>query len=218
MTKLPPKRPRGRPKKQETEDLRGAILDGAIRLFAEKGFENVYMKDIAAGTGVATSLLHHHFGNKEGLRTACRNYVIAQIRETLAHYDGLVPDDASLDLLEVYGSTLRSGLGGRTHLLRFLAATFMENHTDSNSLFRDYFNLFHKITLRYVAAGKLRDDVDPQWLTTQVIYMQLGTAFLFDQMRHQLAADPYDAKISQARTSAFVEIAKSGVLPEPGSR
>ncbi len=54
-------------------DARNAIMEAAITQFAERGFHGATMRDIADRAGVSQGLLHHHFGNKEGLwRTAGR--------------------------------------------------------------------------------------------------------------------------------------------------
>ena len=55
-------------------DARNAIMEAAITQFAERGFHGTTMRDIAERAGVSQGLLHHHFGNKEGLwRTAGRH-------------------------------------------------------------------------------------------------------------------------------------------------
>ena len=55
-------------------DARNAIMEAAITQFAERGFHGATMRDIAERAGVSQGLLHHHFGNKEGLwRTAGRH-------------------------------------------------------------------------------------------------------------------------------------------------
>jgi AcrR family transcriptional regulator len=52
-------------------DARNAIMEAAVVLFAERGFHGTTMRDIAERARVSQGLLHHHFGNKEGLwRTA----------------------------------------------------------------------------------------------------------------------------------------------------
>jgi AcrR family transcriptional regulator len=181
-------------------------------LFADLGFEKVLIRDIADACGVATSLVHHHFGKKSDLRDACREYVIGQIRETLSNLSTSFPEDPSVDQFDQMGMTLREGLGQQTHLIRFLALTFAEGHPASQVLFKEYFDVFHSVTKRFAVAGLLRDDLDPIWITTQTIYNQLGTAFLYDQLKELLGDDPYSPEISQRRTSAFISIAKSGVI------
>lgn len=72
--KLPasPKRPLGRRPKVAGGgvETRAAILDAAMALFAERGFDATPVKLIATTAGVATGLIFHYFGAKEGLLEA----------------------------------------------------------------------------------------------------------------------------------------------------
>ena len=45
----------------------GKILDVASRLFAERGFANVSVRDICRGTGTTAPMIYYYFGNKKGL-------------------------------------------------------------------------------------------------------------------------------------------------------
>ncbi|MCX4242717.1 TetR/AcrR family transcriptional regulator [Paraliomyxa miuraensis] len=54
-------------RKHDPEASRAAILDAAERLFLERGFAGASMSEIAKGSGVTKSLIHHHFGSKEAL-------------------------------------------------------------------------------------------------------------------------------------------------------
>lgn len=49
------------------EDRRREILDTAMDLFAEKGFEGVSMRDIARSMGTAPGLVYHYFDSKRKL-------------------------------------------------------------------------------------------------------------------------------------------------------
>ncbi len=55
-----------KPRAQQAERVKTAILDAAIPLFA-KGFESVSVKQIAAAAGYKHSLVMYHFGTKETL-------------------------------------------------------------------------------------------------------------------------------------------------------
>jgi AcrR family transcriptional regulator len=55
------------------------IRDAAIDQWGERGF-NVGLRSIAEAAGVSAALVIHHFGSKEGLRTACDDYIAAEIR------------------------------------------------------------------------------------------------------------------------------------------
>jgi TetR/AcrR family transcriptional regulator len=49
------------------ERTRRAVLDAAERLFAERGYDGVSMRDIGEASGVSQPLIHHHFGCKDAL-------------------------------------------------------------------------------------------------------------------------------------------------------
>ncbi len=46
-------------------DRRAAILDSALKLFADKGYTGASVRGIARGAGVDPALVHHYFGTKE---------------------------------------------------------------------------------------------------------------------------------------------------------
>ena len=47
------------------EQRRKQILDAANALFAERGYEEVSVEDIASAAGVARGLVHHYFGGRK---------------------------------------------------------------------------------------------------------------------------------------------------------
>ncbi|MGC5614986.1 TetR family transcriptional regulator [Georgenia sp. Z1491] len=65
-----------------SEDLttRARIRDAAIHRFAAHGLD-ASLRSIAADAGVSAGLILHHFGSRAGLREACDEHVLAQIRD-----------------------------------------------------------------------------------------------------------------------------------------
>ena len=55
------------PQADEEEGTRDRILRTAERLFAERGFNGVSVRELAAAAGVNLALIGYHFGSKEGL-------------------------------------------------------------------------------------------------------------------------------------------------------
>ena len=64
-----------------TGDLtaRARIRDAAILLFGRNGFDATSVRAIATEAGVSPGLVIHHFGNKNGLRHACDEYVLGDL-------------------------------------------------------------------------------------------------------------------------------------------
>jgi TetR/AcrR family transcriptional regulator, regulator of cefoperazone and chloramphenicol sensitivity len=59
---------------------RGRLLDAAKDLFAERGFEDVTVRDICRAADVNLALVNYHFGDKFGLYFEVVNEAIASIR------------------------------------------------------------------------------------------------------------------------------------------
>ena len=55
------------PEQARSLEKRARILEAAMRLFAEKGYEAARVEDLAAGLGIAKGSVFQHFGSKEGL-------------------------------------------------------------------------------------------------------------------------------------------------------
>lgn len=71
MTSQQAKNGRRRPTGRRTGDsgTRDAILDAALALFAEHGYDGASVRAIASRAGVDPALIRHFFGDKEGLFT-----------------------------------------------------------------------------------------------------------------------------------------------------
>ena len=63
----PATNPRGRPPAAERPDRKAAILLAAEKLFAQRGFHAVTIRQIAAEAGVPLALVGYHYGSKQEL-------------------------------------------------------------------------------------------------------------------------------------------------------
>lgn len=73
---------------------REALLEAALFCFSERGFEGTSLRMVAERAGKHTSLIAHHFGNKEGLYLAAFRDML--IHKRMAHCEGPVPDPEEL--------------------------------------------------------------------------------------------------------------------------
>jgi AcrR family transcriptional regulator len=60
----------GRPAKAEAGDTKAALLDAALRLFAQKGYAGTSIRAIAREVGLSESVLYAHFDGKQALYDA----------------------------------------------------------------------------------------------------------------------------------------------------
>ena len=90
---------------QEYEERRQQILDGALQVFADKGFVQATNKDIAEAAGIGSpALLYHYFKDKEALlRAALEQH--APLLQIVAHpedFMALPPEKALLQAGRAY--------------------------------------------------------------------------------------------------------------------
>jgi AcrR family transcriptional regulator len=204
----------GRPDKGDDNNRQRLILEAAVELYAQKGFETVTFKGIAAQAGVATSLIRHYFGTKDDFRETCNSYVISEIKQSFALLKPDLSQAAAPSDLDAIGNGLVSHLRARIHLLRYLARLFLIGDQKANALFKEYYQSIKEVTDRYDAAGLLHDQVNPVWVTFNFIFSQLGSVFLMDQIADTLGVDPYQLDVSQARTKSLIHIAKQGIFKD----
>jgi AcrR family transcriptional regulator len=57
-------------REQQAEQRRIQLIDTALTLFAEKGYDRTSIKDLAEAVGVAQGLVYHYFDSKEDLLLA----------------------------------------------------------------------------------------------------------------------------------------------------
>jgi AcrR family transcriptional regulator len=83
LMKVANDRPNSR--KAQAEDRRLQILDTALAVFAEKGFANTSIKDLAEVANISAGLIYHYFPSKEKLLEATVEHhsFLPQLREIL---------------------------------------------------------------------------------------------------------------------------------------
>ena len=70
-------------RRMKPEERRDQILDAANALFAERGYDEVTIEDIARAAGVARGLVHHYFGGRKEVYVALLERLAAGREEEL---------------------------------------------------------------------------------------------------------------------------------------
>lgn len=93
---------------QRGEETRARIIEAAMRLFAESGFDGASTRDIAREAGVNAPALQYYFDNKEGVYLACieqfveRVWAVVQDVVTPAEAVLARPDATDAELIDAY--------------------------------------------------------------------------------------------------------------------
>lgn len=197
-----PRRP-GRPRADETDDVRGKLKLAARHVFGTYGFEGASVAKIAKGAGVAPTALYHHFGTKEALWEQVFLEVLdasySRIEETITSRPTLVE---ALDYFLAQRSHIpESVTGSREFLIRCAAdmRAFPElekfRHHRSNSQLR----VFRSLTELGVRSGEIHPSRDKEVVTELLRTLVMGS--LWERYTHPDQADVRAATLA-------------GILPE----
>ena len=199
-------------KARDPEATRAAILEAAEEVFLAKGFSAAAMSEIARRAGVAKSLLHHHFGSKEGMWHELK---LRRFREY---------SDRQLELLrstEPDGDLLRISMQEYFHFLqrnpemvRILAWVFLEQDQDECvAMDRDLISAGVAKIKEGQDLGMLRHDLNPAFILFTFIgicqHWFQDKAHVLDALGLSASSPAVDEAYLEDATKIFFE----GVLP-----
>ena len=143
-----------------------AILDAAIELFSERGFQGTTTRSLAAAAGVTEPVLYRHFPTKQDLYSAIIEYKAeaagAPLEEALSA-EFRAGDDRTFFL--GLGRYIRARYESDPALVRLLLFSALEGHGLAQTFFERRVLVQYRFVGDYisrrVAEGAFRDDVEP---------------------------------------------------------
>jgi AcrR family transcriptional regulator len=169
---LPPRkrRGRGRPSAENAEDVRKKLLDAARELFPRYGYRAVSSRQIGAAAGVNFAMIRYYFGGKPGLYREMLQGVMQPARKTL---DAMSPPHTPQQLAQVLENITRSW-AANPWVAGFVVREVLAPDGPMRAMFLREFPerlapLVERMVEGEIAAGKVREDVDPRMLVLSIV-------------------------------------------------
>ena len=160
----------GRPPLAERSPYdRDQVVDVAVKVFTERGYDGTSMADIARALGVHKSSIYHHVASKEQLLEDAVKRALNALHGMLAE-PGATEGTAVERLRYVVGRTVEimvRQLPEVTVLLRIRGNTPTERWAIARR--RDFDRAVQRIVAAAIADGDLRSDIDTA-LVTRLIF------------------------------------------------
>jgi AcrR family transcriptional regulator len=173
----------------DDQTARANIRDCALALFADRGFDVVTIREIAACAGVSPALVLHHYGSKEGLREAVDAHVAgvfdAMLTQAPDAWDMANPD-ASVGLGEMMLRSLPTGTPIPSYLRRLL----LSGDPAGRQLFRRWLDMTIALDERLIAAGMMRPTDDPEARAAFLLVNDLAMVLLRPNLVDAIGLDP----------------------------
>jgi AcrR family transcriptional regulator len=202
-------RKRGRASKVEPAERRQAILEAALTVFAERGFEAARLDDVAARAGVAKGTLYLYFKDKETLFEELLRGAVSPLVERIGALSD-APDVPFANVLDtLYSIFQREVLNThRKLLIRLVIAEGPRFPRIAEAHYRNVVSrimpLLQKIAQRAVVRGELASDAVARF--PQLIAAPLVTAVIWDGLF---------AKIQPLDTASFFSAYREVLIGKP---
>jgi len=186
------------------------IRNAALALFAERGPEAVSVREIAAAAGVSPALVVHHFGSKDGLRTAVDQHVGGIFDGFLAALDSVdwTGEAAGGSLAEM----LVAGLPPDSPVPAYLRRLLLSGDPAGRALFARWYQVSQQAVEAMVAAGIMRLSADPAVMTAFLAVNDLAALLLRDQLTEVLGFDPLTLGGLTRWAEQVLEVYRNGIF------
>lgn len=197
-----------------SETTRGRILAAAGRLFAEHGYANVSMPEIAKASGITAGAIYRHFESKEDL------FFQAVAQRSLEAQEIAAKPALDADLPHIVAKYTAS----RLKLMRQLA---VEVHSASvhhpkvrRLLNRSLDHNIKQITTwigEAQARGKIDPSLNPDLLARSVMVFIMGLMHMETLLPQQIGDERWQ-KFVEERVAAMLGMREGHATLEPGNR
>src|SRR3984893_12132929 len=158
-----------RPVRSRKEDRQKALVQAAFNQIAERGFEGLRTREVAAGVGVNIATLHYYFPTKESLIRGVLDQAMIRFRSTLTPHGS--PADQLRNHLRAVRKLLieepdlkavRAGLALRSARDRSIAAIMAE-------MYDSWHRAMRGLLRRAVKEGGLRPELDTDGVAALIV-------------------------------------------------
>jgi len=202
--------------KKANRNVRKRILEEAVRLFSERGFDGTSIQLIADAVGIRKPSLLYHFNTKEKLRDEVYEKLMLHWKSELPKL--LTSDTSDKDRFTSMIKALVRYFLADNHRSRLSIREMLDRPEIVRDVVREQLNPWVKLICEYIQMGKLngvvRADVNPEAFVTHVIMLVLGSvavgnvlAAMFDDTQEQSSNHQLESLVQELerilRTSLF---------------
>ena len=189
---------------RDTRNRRVEIVEAAMALFAEQGFDGTSMREIAKSSRVSLGLVTQFFGTKDALHQAVDDFVLMEFSDRI----GALPDEHNF--LETGYREVVKFISQHQNQYRYIRRALVEDSPGSTPFFRRYHQLQIDVVRRAKRLGGMADDVDETWAAFILIFLALGPMFCMNQIESIIGKSVFDIKLIEHRNKIYARLLQRG--------
>lgn len=193
---------------EETAPGRRQLLLAGMKLFAERGFAGVGLREIAAEAGVSLGLVRTHFGSKDGLRAAIDEHVLEEIK----HLYATVLEHSGTEALGMAVEDALEWISRDRDALMYARMALMEKSPGSQALFDEILSIMRQFIDMNAKRGLLQPGVDREWAAIYLVFDFIGPAIVEPFAKSAFGKSMYSKPMIAARNAFMVRTFTRGFL------
>lgn len=186
-------------KKKET---RQAIMQAAITLFSEKGFEKTSIEELAKAAGIGKGTIYGYFQTKSDILHAfCEDELECLRQELTSNADKEIP--VLQQMVSIYMAEFHKIIENREFARLFMQQTAFPRDVDLKRHLEtedNYFSLLFPLLEKAQERGELRNDLDALHITGHFygLYLMLVSAWFTGRIKTEEAEEALHTLFCQA--------------------
>ncbi len=191
---------------QDDLTTRARIRDAAIELFGSDGFERTSVRAIAARADVSAGLVIHHFASKEGLRSACDEFVVDAF---LGRKNELIGDAATTAM-----ESWLADIDQFRPLIDYLARMLMDDSASADRLFDTLLAGTAALFDEQIDAGVMREPLDRSVTAAYVTVYGVVPLIMQRQLARALGGERLSAEMIRRSTLPVLDFYTHGLYAD----
>lgn len=188
---------------------RGQILEAALRIFGEKGFDAASVREIASSVGVNHALIRHHFQNKEELWKEAVTFLFNRMQAELAVEPGSEEHLSQFERLKNWIRRYVAYCARHPEHARIMVQQSIHGSDLLRWMAKSFIAPQHKAGLKlrsaHVAEG-LWPEVDDVSLTYIIVAAAQMPFVLSQEIREVYGVDTYDPAWVERHADAIIAL------------
>lgn len=169
-----PARKTPRPVKRKANVTRSAILVAAAKLFAEKGYSDCNLREIAEKVGIKAGSFYYHFASKDQILDEILDASLTMIISAVTSAIEQLGPEATVTqkistAMRTHVSTFLGRDANATALMRVYEHLPPAMKRRSREQRRVYAQIWYDLFEQGVANGEIRSDVEPKLMVTFIL-------------------------------------------------
>lgn len=164
----------GRPARRTGADRKQRLIDAASKLFAERGFDAVSVREVTEAAGVTSAMVSYYFKDKQGLQRAVLEAGLDHLLEAIT---GIV-EHHDKPLIDEFISTYIQTINDDPWIPQLMVREVLSRDTPYREVIVERFAskaaaIMPARLMEEIQAGRLRDDLDPRFILFSLVGMCL---------------------------------------------